>query len=56
MNEKGLIVTKPDSTQTSVRGVFAAGDIVQSAYRKLTTAIGSGCMSAIDAARFLSEP
>jgi len=54
MTEKGYIITKPDSTLTDIPGVFAAGDITHTAYRKVTTAVGSGCMSAIDASKFLS--
>jgi len=52
MNDKGNILTKSNSTHTSVDGVFAAGDITQSAYRKTVTAVAAGCMSAIDATKF----
>ena len=55
MTQKGYIVTKPDSTLTSLPGVFAAGDITHAAYRKVTTAVAAGCMSAFDVAKFLSE-
>lgn len=55
MTDRGYIVTKPDSTQTSICGVFAAGDIRHVAYRKVTTAVASGCMAAIDAVQFLKE-
>lgn len=54
MTEKGYIVTKPDSSLTTIPGVFAAGDITHAAYRKVTTAVASGCMSAIDVVKFFA--